>query len=313
MKIKKIGILKEEDIKGDNKLETIIQSGALCQCSDLARLTGVQYNQSTGFGEYWFDGQHRVYDNKTKKNIFYNMNYINLNCTPISINRTDYKAGVRIAFSFDDIEEFDLNELENLNLEYPLTIIGGIVGKTLDNLFNKRSKLILTTGKKHFVDGKEYREYEAFGIRFIRKRNKEKSKLLSDGTSAEADTDVYLKIETIPLTIEEKARLVYSNIILFGANFDKEARKFSDSDLNKYLNGMFLKSLNDELEHSQPTLLFNEKEQELKNRYGFNFSSLTEEEIVEICINSNIAVFLHGKTGVGKTEVFCTKWHKIKI
>lgn len=304
MRIKKIGILKEENIKDITMLETIRQSGIQCYCSDLARITEVLYDQANGFGEYWFDGQHVITKkNKTTTN---NMNYINSNGALSSTFRNEFKSGVRICFSFDDIEEFNINELKNLSLEYPLTIIGGRVGETIDKLFDSKSKLVIATGRTHFVDGKEYCEYEAFGIRFIRKKNKVQSKVLSDGTISKADTDVYLKVENIPLIIDEKAQLVYSSIILFGASFDKEGREFKNSDLNKYLNSEFLKSINDELEHTIPSVVFDTEEKGEINRYGFNFDSLTEEEIIEICINSNIAVFLHGKTGVGKTERMLT-------
>ena len=304
MKIKRISILKEEHIKGKSILETIKQSGIECYCSDLARLTGVLFNQSNGFGEYWVDGKHEVL--KKNKTLVNNMNYINSDGAPFSTLVTNYKSGVRIAFSFDDIENFDLDELRNINFEYPLTIIGGRVAETIDKLFENKSKLLITTGRKHFVEGKEYREYEAFGIRFIRKKNSVQSKVLSDGTICKADTEIYLKIESIPFIVDEEAKLVYSSIILFGASFDNANRPFSDSDLNNYLNDKFLKSINDELEHTSPNLLFTGEERKGNNRYGFNFDSLTEEEIIEICIDCNIAVFMHGKTGVGKTERMLT-------
>ena len=243
MKIKKIGILKEENIKDGTMLETISQSGVQCYCSDLARITEVPYNLENGFGEYWIDGKHVITKkNKTTTN---NMNYINNNGAPCSTYRNEFKSGVRICFSFDDIEDLHINELENLRLEYPLTIIGGRVRETIDKLFVNKSKLVITTGRNHFVDGKEYREYEAFGIRFIRKKCKVHSKVLSDGTVTKADTDIYLKVEDIPLIVDEKSQLVYSLIILFGASFDKEGREFQNSDLNKYLNSDFLKSIND--------------------------------------------------------------------
>lgn len=300
MKIKKIEILKEEHINDRTMLETMKQSGVECYCSDLARLTGVQYNPSNGFGEYWFDGK-RVVTKKNKTTTSY-MNYLNNNGIPYSTNKADLKSGVRIAISFDDIEDVDLNELKNLNLEYPLTIISSRAGETISKLFENKSKLIITTGRKHNIDGKEYIEYEAFGIRFIRMKNRLQSKVLSDGTINEAGSDVYLKVESIPLTIDEKARIAYSDIILFGSSFDKEGREFKDSDLNRFLNNEFLKSINDELEHTEPALVFDNEVKEESNRYGFDFTPLKEEEIIEICINSNIAVFLHGKTGVGKTE-----------
>lgn len=301
MRIKRLRILKEDDTKSETMLETIKQMGGQCFCSDLARITDAQYNQANGFGEYWIDGQHVV--TKKNKSFTNNMNYINSNGAPSSTFKTDYISGVRIAFSFDDIEDLDINELENLNLEYPLTVIGGRVGETINKLLNQKSKLIITTGRQHFVDGKYYREYEAFGIRFIRKTNTNYSKMLSDGTTCDPKTDVYLRVESVPLIIDEQARLVYSAVILFGASFDKMGRKFEDSDLNSYLNKEFLNSINDELEHAEPALLNNgDDKKNNHNRYGFDFSELTEEEIIEICINSNVAVFLHGKTGVGKTE-----------
>ncbi len=300
MKIKKIGVLKEEHIKDYSMLESLKQSGVDCYCSDLARLTGLQYNQSNGFGEYWFDGKHVV--TKKNKTITNYMNYISNNGVPSSTIRTQYKSGVRIAISFDDIEDFDLNELYNLNIQYPLTIIGGRVGEMIDKLFENKSKLIITTGRLHDVNGQKYLEYEALGMKFIKMKSQESSKVLSDGTISEANTEVYLRVDSIPLTIDEKARIAYSTIILFSSNFDRDGREFKNSDLNRYLNGVFLKSINDELEHTDSAFAFENEVKEINNRYGFTFTPLTEEEIIEICINCNIAVFLHGKTGVGKTE-----------
>lgn len=300
MRIKKIGILAEEYLKNEKLLKTLKQIGVQCYCTDLARLTEVPYDQSTGFGAYWFDGEHV----STKKNkiISNYATYVDNGGELTFVNRTNFKAGVRVAFSFDDIEDLDLNELEKMNFEYPLTVIGGRVGEMFDKLFESKSKLIMTTGRKHFVDGKEYREYEAFGIRFIRKRCKTQPKLLSDGTFSKKDEDAYLRVESIPLTIDEEERLVYSTVILFGAELDSKGKKFENSDLYRELNGEFLTSINDEFEHTQPMLLFSGDTKDDCNRYDFKFNPLTEEDIIEICINSNIAVFIHGETGVGKTE-----------
>ncbi len=305
MKIKKVGILQQENINSETLLDTLKETGICCYCSDLARVTGVQYEKTNGYGNYWFDGE-SIITKKNKPSKTNYMNYINSKGEITTTYNGDFKSGVRISISFDDIEDFNLDEIENINFEYPLTIIGGRVVETLDKLFDNKSKLIMTTGRKHFVDGKEYREYEAFGIRFIRKKNKEDSKVLSDGTISQADKDIYLIVEKIPFTIDQKARIIYSSIILFGTNFDKEGKAFKNSDLNKYLNDKFLKSINDDLEHNAPSILFSEEINSENNRYGFNFSSLTEEEIIEICINCNIAVFLHGKTGTGKTERMLT-------
>lgn len=306
MKIKKIGILKEKDVRDETMLDTFKVYGTSCFCSDLARLTGVSYNQASGYGEYWVDGTHIINSKKNKTNIS-NMNFYNNSGTLSSTLKTSCKSGVRIAISFDDIVDFNLNELRDLKMTYPLRIIGGSFGETLDNLFESKSKFIVLTGRKHDILGEQYDEYEVFGIKFIKMKNKKQSGVLSDGTISEANAKIYLAIENISLIIDEKAKIAYSSIILFGSNFDSNNRPFEESDLNEYLNNGFLKSITDSLDHTKPKILY-ENEQEIKNetrisnRYKFDFTTLSEEEIIEICINSNIAVFLHGETGVGKTE-----------
>lgn len=299
MKINKVGILKEEHIKDRTMLETLTQSGLQCYTSDLARIMGVDYN-SNGFGSYWYDCLPATDKKKST------MRFINNDGRFSSALSNKSQIGVRITISFDDIEDFKLSDIDNLIVEYPLTAIGGMVSKTIDKLFDNRSKLIIKTGRSHDICGKLYDEFEVFGIRFIKKKNITSSKVLSDGTITEEDKDVYLKVENIPFIVDEKAQLLYSSFILFASSFDSMGREFNDSDLVRLLNGEFLKSINNELEHKEPCILFDDEQNSQNNRYNFDFSSLTEEEIVEICINSNIAVFLHGKTGTGKTERMLT-------
>lgn len=282
-------------------LETLKNNNVCSYCTDLARINGVGYNATSGFGCYWIDGQYTIYNKKHNKETTNNMNYIDTKGAP---NSTIAKmvSGVRIAISFDDIEDFDINRINELKIDFPQTIIDARVINTLNKLFETKSKLIISTGRKRFIKDKVYDEFEALGIKFFKINNKYKDKMLSDGTTYDPNTDVYLKVEQIPLIIDEKARLIYSADILFGADFDGVNRKFEESDLNKLLNGEFLKGINGELDTNERKIYYNDQQLSIKNRYKFDFSPLSEEEIIEICINSNIAVFLHGQTGVGKTE-----------
>lgn len=297
MKIKRVGILKEKQIKGSTMIESLKQMGLECYCSDLARVMGIEYDQTNGFGNYWYDG---IPSNDKKKNA---MKYINKSGSFAS--SFSNKNGVRLAIDFNDIEDFKLNEVDNLVCEYPMYAIGGMVGKTIDKLFNTKSKLIFKTGRVHDVNNNQYEEYEVFGIKFIKMSTKASRCLLTDGTFVEKEQTVYIRIDKIPFIVDEKAQLIYSTMVLLVSDFDSKGREFKDSDLYRYLNNNFLKSINDELEHKELSREFTE-EVISNNRYNFNFSTLTEEEIIEICINSNIAVFLHGKTGTGKTERMLT-------
>lgn len=295
MKIKKVGILKEKYLKNFKMIPNLEQNGLKCYCSDLARVMGIEYDQSNGFGAYWCDW---LASNDKKKNA---MKYVNKNGDLSSSFSNKRQVGVRLAIPFEDIEDFKLEDMDNLICEYPLFAIGGMVGKTIDKLFETKSKLILKTGRVHDINKTLYDEYEVFGIRFIKKPQKTSQFVLTDGTLTEKDKPVYLRIDKIPFQVDESAQLIYSSIVLMVSDFDSDRREFKDSDLNRYLNENFLKSINDELEHKAPSIEFQEEIVNC-NRYGFDFSDLTEEDIVEICINSNIAVFMHGKTGTGKTE-----------
>ena len=296
MKINKIGILKEQQMEESSMIETLKSIGLGCYCSDLGRISGVDFEPTTGNGDYWYDGL----PNNDKRKVRTTKHITKNNSMSFAYSEKE-KIGVRIAVSFDDIEDFDIDKIDDLVCEYPLHAITGMGGNTINKLFETKSKLLIKTGRVHNINDVEYEEYEVFGIRFIKFQNKVDKCVLSDGTIAELDKDIYLKVDKIPFIVDKEARMIYSSAILMAAPFDSKERNYDHSDLRRYLNNGFIKSINDELEHKSPSVVFKDETVE-NNRYKFNFNPLTEEEIIEICINCNIAVFLHGKTGTGKTE-----------
>ncbi len=294
MKITKIGIFTEEQLCGDFALDTIKNIGLECTYSDLARITSNTFDETTGTGEYWFDGLPS--QNKPKQRSRKSIN--RAGCIN-GMNIDDKKRGVRIVVNLSDIEDFKDSQVDDMVLEFPQTAINGMVGKTIDKMFQTRSKLLFKTGKQYDINNELFEEFEVLGIRFIKIQNKAGKIMLSDGTFANKDQIIYVKVEEVPFVFDKN--IIYSYPCVLSSPFDNSNIQFSDSQLNRYLNNGFLKSINDELEHKKPSSAF-EKEEIESNRYGFDFSSLSEEEIVEVCIKSNIAVFLHGKTGTGKTE-----------
>ena len=297
MKIKKIGVFKEEQIK-DGLIDTLKNKGLTCYYSDLARITEGTYEEGTGLGDYWVDGKPSQNQSKVRSRKFVSGKGI-LNIASIN----DDKKGVRIVIDAKDIEDFDESKLDEISFEYPLYSINGGVAKTIDKMFDNKSKLIYKTGRQHNVGGKLYEEYEVLGIRFIKLPCQISKKLLSDGTYSEKDTTMYMRIDKIPFIYAKEAGIIYSDVVIFSQKIGQHKKDtFEDTKIYEYLNTEFLASINDELEHKEQMQLYEEKEISRSNRYNFDFSSLTEEDIIEICIKSNIAVFLHGKTGTGKTE-----------
>lgn len=298
MKIEKIGILKEKNISGSSAIPTLIDSGNKCICSDLARILGNDYDEKTGYGSYWYDGL-PVFDKKNNPKIA--MKYIGKDGNSTTVFADKKNVGVRIAIPFNCIEDFKLSEIDSLVVEYPLFVIGGIVGKTIKKLFDSKNKLVIKTGRVHDVNGELYEEYEVLGIKFIKMNHNTSNKMLTDGTLTELNEPVFMRVAPIPLIVDKEAQLLYSSVIITVPNTDNKCVGFENSNLYKYLNGGFLKSINDELEHNDFSKAFDE-ENIKHNRYNFDFSDLAEEDIIETCINSRIAVYLHGKTGTGKTE-----------
>lgn len=293
MKIKNVRILNGKELGILNE-----QMGKACFCTDLARVTDVEFDNSTGFGNYWF-----IADAKNNTRGQDVSNYIDKKGNNQFTKKGEYKSGVRLVIPFDSIEDLEDLDINNLSFNYPITNMGGRIKETIDKLFDTRSKLILKTGNKHFVNGNLYDEYEAFGMRFIKLPNKAKNKnvILTDGTVAK-DNYVYLRVEEVPLIPCEEAAVFYTTNILFGTTYDKNCRDFSKSTLCEYLNGEFLNSINGEFNVDQKEILFDDINVNNTNRYGFNIIPLTEEEILEICVQAHISVFLHGMTGTGKTE-----------
>ena len=301
MKIKKIELLTGEEVKEPGLLETLKESGVECYATDLARLQGIRYDQRTGFGDYWINDVHTT-SNKRGKATINNMNYLNTLGAPCSTTGANFMAGVRFCIHFDDIEDFDEEKINELKLEQPMFVIEAQLSETIKRLFNnKNSKVLLETGRKHLIGKKSYKEYEVFGIRFIR-MTPDIERVLTDGTISRIKNELYLRVDSIPLTVDKEKRLLYSSIIPCCYVFDYNGRQYKDSDIKKYLNNEFLNTITDNLKHDEMRLVYNRKEMQEENRYNFDYDELTEEEIAEICIRSDIAVFLHGKTGVGKTE-----------
>lgn len=296
MKIKKLDIFSEEQL---NRLQNGSLKGLSLSCpySDLARIMYSSYNDATSMGEYWIEGLPNI--NRPKD---YVRKFVTVNGGIENASAKNMTKGVRIVANLGDIEDFDISKVDEMNFEYPLTVIGGSVERLIDKLFVDESKLLKTTGRKHNVDDVLYDEYEVFGVRFVAIKSKTDNRVLTDGTYSKKDKDTYLKIEKIPFTIDEEEGIMYSDIVLYTQKLNQNSKNtLKDSNIYRFLNDGFLPSINDELERTEPKQAFSASKY-LDNRYNFDYTELSEEDIIEICIKSNISVFLHGKTGVGKTE-----------
>ncbi len=262
--------------------------------SDLARLQGVS-SSSNGLCNYWINKLGNTGKRKT-------VGYINFTGEQGWTTSITSRMGVRFVASFDDIDDFDPEHLDDLTLDYPIKAITKNVSEVITQLFLEKSKLLIKTGRKYLIDNHEFEEYEAMGIRFINYCEAAKDDIITmDGTKISKNDHVYLEVVPVPLSYDFNARLVYCSIVPYFGEWNSHFGPLSSSDLLKKLNNQFLKSASDELEHQERTLAYPTKAI-TKNRYNFKYEPLSEEDIIQICIKSDIPVFVHGKTGCGKTE-----------
>ncbi len=155
-----------------------------------------------------------------------------------------------------------------------------------------------------------HQEYEHNGKRYIRiKANSYyngKKFILSNGQQYRNGDNVWVEVLPVKWLVDEKEKIMITDKIIFAGvqfnnpkchtdNFDKtDIKKFMDQYLSKEL--FQVRSISEQVKSSTDTIKRNE------NIYNLDFSETSETDIIKGAIESNVSVFLHGKTGCGKSD-----------
>ena len=112
----------------------------------------------------------------------------------------------------------------------------------------------------------------------------------------------WYQVKPIVWRYHKKSKTAFTSEILFpGAIHDhnNNPSSFEETDMYKYLNTTFKKEIiPDELKQE---IKEEKKVNRTQNPYNFDFSEVTEEEIIKGAIQSNVSVFLHGRSSEGKS------------
>ena len=120
---------------------------------------------------------------------------------------------------------------------------------------------------------------------------------LSSGELCNEGDVVWINVAPVKWWIDEKKKKMLTEELLFSGLlfFDEEA------DIYKYKN-KFAKELFQTVAIQNKSPLKSDSEKlNKKNPYNFDFSNVTEEDIIRGMIESDISVFLHGMSGDGKS------------
>lgn len=141
-------------------------------------------------------------------------------------------------------------------------------------------------------------EYEYNGNKYIRLVGDFNGfgKILSDGTPVKRGDIYWIRVEPITWLVDEKEDIALSKKIIFsGVRFDNDITKnrdFDKSEIKKFMDDYFSKDI---IPSRSIDIDLN------RNPYGFNFEDVTEEDIIKGSVQSNVSVFLHGRSSEGKS------------
>ena len=307
--------LTYDDCFGDNELEILKKRGREAQVTDYAALLGAfkeDFNNDLGY--YWT----KTYDS-----------YDGVS-TIVPYGQDDFFASVRDcsvrpAIKYSSLEDvLENNRASDGVLEveygyYPQRAVRRSMQSTLETAFINNE--IAKTNNKftvypiRFVDDEEIFEEEIFDeyiyneekyVRMINDPWHCGTVRLSNGERYTGGDVVWVKVEPVKWWIDEKKKVMLTEKLLFsGLKFNNKERydcTFEETDIYKYMNTVFAKELFQTvvIQNKLPLKIDSEKLNK-KNPYNFDFSNVTEEDIIRGMIESDIAVFLHGMSGDGKS------------
>ena len=206
---------------------------------------------------------------------------------------------------------------------YPQTVVSKDMQKALEFAYNTGTLGLKKTGNKYTTDSIEYNdydtkfmarnhiEYEFEGKRYVRVIMNScfdgRKITLSNGEDYEDGDVVWVEVEPVKWLVDERKKIMVTEKLIFaGVQFNKERNykgDFSKTDIKKFMDNHLAK----DMFRNNDLTINREVEQEFvedtrkKNPYNFNFDEVSEEDIIKGAVQSNIAVFLHGRSSEGKS------------
>ena len=322
--------LTDEQIFGNNQLDIISRYGTKCAITDFSILLGgyvsSDYYTSEGntrkdrTGWWWtktpYDDDARVVSKDGGRSRWYYVSrcYVaSRPALPYSSIQSISSNGVRGANGIKEVEYG----------EYPQTIVDENYSRELERAYNNGS--LRTTGKNYTTDSVRYQdtdtsfrarthtEYEYNGskyIRFVGDSNCD-GEVLSDGRTIQSGNIYWVRVEPITWLVDERANIALSKKLIFSGVQFKNRRDykgdFDRTDIKQFMDNYFSKEIVSDRIYSQTVSVEQAQSVEGKepvrkqNPYEFNFDEVSEEDIIKGAVESNVSVFLHGRSSDGKS------------
>ena len=307
-----------EDVFGndDQVLEIFKVAGTESPLTDYSIIIGAYYDPESklNYGSYW-----------TKSTASSDKNVIIVDeegySATYSISLRD--IGARVVYNLPENIEKELTKNLNTTTEhifqvkygyYPQSALNGLEQEKLDNML-KQGKLQLTNNYYTADSRKEFEYEEIFAPITFKEYKLEDKRLIKvvvntglyNGFKSKYKNgdSIWVNVEPVYWLLDTKKHQMISEKILFaGVQFADNSNftKFEETRIYQFLNTCFARELTQGLSEELLPIKDSIKDTKFSNLYNFDFSKVSEEDIIKGAIQSNVSVFLHGRSSDGKSS-----------
>ena len=305
-----ITFLEREQLIWGNKLDMFYKIGIEARVTDFAVLLGASLSvldEKEKYGYYFTK-------TKTQNGIYVVHSDGDLDYDSVRVPNNSVRPVLKNVSSLG-IDGFDYNRDNQQHYfnygEYPQKAVDKLDNGWLEKLYTSFSDELKLTGKTYTIDkGKPtikpivLNEYLYRNKKYVRvKANScyfRESYMMSNGEYYKNDDYVWVEVLPIKWIYDKKNDIgVSEKLLLSGLIFDRHDYdgNFDNTVIKKSIDKYFSKEIVEVNKKKKEVI----KNKEKVNPYNFDFSEVSEEEIIKGCVLSNIAVMLHGKSGDGKS------------
>ena len=307
-----------EDVFGndDQVLEIFKVAGTESPLTDYSIIIGAYYDPESklNYGSYW-----------TKSTVSSDKNVIIVDeegySATYSISLRD--IGARVVYNLPENIEKELTKNLDTTTEhifqvkygyYPQSALNGLEQEKLDNML-KQGKLQLTNNYYTADSRKEFEYEEIFAPITFKEYKLEDKRLIKvvvntglyNGFKSKYKNgdSIWVNVEPVYWLLDTKKHQMISEKILFaGVQFADNSNftKFEETRIYQFLNTCFARELTQGLSEELLPIKDSIKDTKFSSSYNFDFSKVSEEDIIKGAIQSNVSVFLHGRSSDGKSS-----------
>ena len=321
--------LTKEQCFGENQLDIFKKRGTKAAITDFAILLGGYfspfsniYNNSTlarRTGDYWTKSDNGDY------NVLVVSDDDTIKWNEIKARST----GARPALPLSSLDDIPVNEGSKiirakdgiLEVEYgyyPQKVVLRDMQERLERAYVRSSFSIKKTNSYFTSDSRKYtaynenflakqhEEYEYNGKSYVRVKTNLSfvSKVqLSNGEEYKNDDYVWVEVLPVKWLVDEKSLfMITEKIISAGVRFNDKSNfhteDFDKTEIKKFMDEHLWRDMF-QYREKQTTVDIPKRK---TNQYNFDFTEASEEDIIKGALKSNVAIFLHGKPGCGKSD-----------